>query len=38
MEHVLAGYKILDLTQVLSGPSATRLMAEAGAEVVKVEW
>ncbi|MGQ0479889.1 MAG: CaiB/BaiF CoA transferase family protein [Pseudonocardia sp.] len=38
VEHVLKGYKILDLTQVLSGPSATRIMAEAGAEVIKVEW
>lgn len=38
MEHVLTGCKVLDLTHVLSGPSATRMMAEAGAEVIKVEW
>lgn len=38
VRHVLDGYKVLDLTQVLAGPSATRLMVEAGAEVIKVEW
>lgn len=38
MQHVLHGFKVLDLTQVLSGPSATRILAEAGAEVIKVEW
>ena len=35
--HVLEGYKVLDLTQVLAGPAATRLMAEMGAEIIKVE-
>ncbi|MBV8362385.1 MAG: CoA transferase [Deltaproteobacteria bacterium] len=37
MKHVLDGYKILDFTQVLAGPTATRMMAEMGAEVIKVE-
>ncbi|MFZ5654341.1 MAG: CaiB/BaiF CoA transferase family protein [Pseudomonadota bacterium] len=34
---ILAGYRILDFTQYLAGPSATRLMAEMGAEIIKVE-
>jgi crotonobetainyl-CoA:carnitine CoA-transferase CaiB-like acyl-CoA transferase len=38
MKHVLDGYKVLDLTQFLAGPAATRVMVEAGAEVIKVEW
>lgn len=35
--HVLDGYKVLDFTQALAGPTVTRLMAELGAEVIKVE-
>lgn len=33
----LHGVRILDFTQVLSGPLATMLLADAGADVVKVE-
>ena len=35
--HILDGYKVLDFTQVLAGPTVTRLMAEMGAEIIKVE-
>jgi crotonobetainyl-CoA:carnitine CoA-transferase CaiB-like acyl-CoA transferase len=35
--HVLDGYKVLDFTQALAGPTVTRLMAELGADVIKVE-
>jgi crotonobetainyl-CoA:carnitine CoA-transferase CaiB-like acyl-CoA transferase len=35
--HILDGYKVLDFSQVLAGPTLTRLMAEMGAEVIKVE-
>lgn len=33
----LAGIKILDLTRILAGPTATQLMGDMGADVVKVE-
>ncbi len=36
-EHLLTGFRILDLTRALAGPTATRLFAEMGAEVIKVE-
>jgi crotonobetainyl-CoA:carnitine CoA-transferase CaiB-like acyl-CoA transferase len=35
--HILDGYKVLDFTQVLAGPTVTRLMAEMGAEIIKIE-
>ena len=36
-KHVLDGYKVLDFTQFLAGPTVTRLMAEMGADIIKVE-
>jgi len=36
LASLLAGLKVVDLTQVLAGPTAARLFAEFGAEVVKV--
>jgi crotonobetainyl-CoA:carnitine CoA-transferase CaiB-like acyl-CoA transferase len=35
--HPLAGVRILDLTGFLAGPTAGRLLAELGAEVIKLE-
>lgn len=35
--HVLDGYKVLDFTQFVAGPTVTRLMAAMGAEVIKIE-
>lgn len=36
-KHVMEGYKVLDFSQVLAGPTTTRLLAEMGAEIIKVE-
>ncbi|WP_370743287.1 CoA transferase, partial [Streptomyces sp. LUP47B] len=37
MTSALEGVRVLDMTHVQSGPSATQLLAWLGADVVKVE-
>ena len=37
MSHPFSGVTVLDLTQIYNGPYATFLMAQAGAEVIKIE-
>jgi crotonobetainyl-CoA:carnitine CoA-transferase CaiB-like acyl-CoA transferase len=37
MPGPLAGYRIIDVTQMISGPMATMLLADQGADVIKVE-
>ncbi len=36
-DHMYSGFKVIDFSQIIAGPRATAMMAEMGADVIKVE-
>ena len=36
-DQILNDYTVIDFTHVLAGPSATRMLVEMGADVIKIE-
>jgi CoA:oxalate CoA-transferase len=36
-DRILEGVRVVDMTQYLAGPTVTRMMAEMGAEIIKIE-